>query len=121
VNTLPVWADGWGAVALLLGVSLVLGVFLWHGPIVMDRSTVVRLRPLAMGLIVVHVVAMVAVFAAGGWQSLRLLLGLPALAYLAYTWSDEYLDEINRRRWQSYGGRRLGRWRAGTGRGRRRT
>lgn len=107
----PEWVQTWGPMTLLAGIELVIGLFLWYGPLVLERRTVERLRPLAVGLVFVAAIATVAGAVAGGYKVLRLLLGLPALAYIVYTWSDEYMDRLDRSRWRSFGGRKVGRWR----------
>jgi hypothetical protein len=116
MDILAQWPSTRWFVALVLGAELVMGVFLWYGPLVLDRPQVERLRPLAIGLIAIAAaLALVGVIAGGG--AVLSLLAVLALAYVAYTWSDDYLDRLDSTRIRSAGGSRLGRWRWGVERG----
>ena len=107
----PQWLQAPAFVTVLLGLELVVGVFLWHAPIVLDRRDVHRLRPLALGLVVVAGAVTIALAIVGEVRTFVALLLLPSLAYVAYTWSDAYLDRLDSAGSRAAGGRRIGRWR----------
>ena len=111
------WDPTTARVAIQMVVGLVLFLFLWYGPLLLARTTVERLRPVAYGIVLADAAFVIWNALSGPAHSLLwALLVVSALAYAALTWSDRYLDRLERHRLRSMGGRRLGRWRRGVDR-----
>ena len=113
VDITPEWLAPRSMVALLSAADLVILVFLWYGPVVLERRAVERLRPLAITLIVIAGALTIWSAILGSHPVPSLLLGLPALVYLGYTWSSRYLDRLEDSPRRAFGGSIVGRWRRG--------